>query len=585
MTSTGEIFEPVYDTYVKLWNPRNDAGFDPMYIAYIDSYEYVNSCAPEVTPVLDFYTDSASINAGECTTLYWSANNAYQQVFLDSTNGPVVSQDGHAPASGSTSVCPINDSTYWLTGAYGTTQDIREVTVYVVPPTDTPIPPTETPIPPTRTPIPTNTNSPTENIPTANISTANPNSLSKFIITKIKTKPVDIKQYGQTLFLITVINEGTQKPSPWRNFQFSGEILIKSSNGTLIEQQQFQESKNAFLAPSDNINNNERKISVKTKFYKTVQSGSMEVIVYTNVDGQETIKSEPMPITVSGENINDEIIKCTAVVLDKLNIAFPLSDGATVAIAQNRVMAEVVDCQDVSCAAKLIKGYMEDTSIEYILQNSNPIGALIVSIRDLFNGQESLNVCRKPGLWMIAIFDEFTRSGRGINKVAVHSPALITIENEAGQQSGFLDKNTPITEIDGSIAFLYEESQYIYFPTQKVDTQLIGIGNGVMTIDITNIQGDQVFDTSYIDIPVTTKMIAKVDSAETTTTMTVITGNKSQTIQPGYETTELVVKDMEKSNFWTLIKNNPFLVAAGLLLVLFFGFMFRPKKKIGNKQS
>ncbi len=119
-----------------------------------DSYRVVDSCAPAVTPVLDFYVDSTSIYAGECTTLYWTANDVYQQVFLDSTNGPVVSGDGHAPASGSTSVCPLANSTYWLTGAYGTTQDVREITIYVISPTNTPIPPTKTPVPPTKTPIP-----------------------------------------------------------------------------------------------------------------------------------------------------------------------------------------------------------------------------------------------------------------------------------------------------------------------------------------------------------------------------------------------------------------------------------------------
>ena len=555
--------------WVELYNPWfNRSGV----LTGFDSFSIVDSCAPyseptaTVIPVLDFYVDATTIYMGECTTLYWSANSTYQQVFLDSTNGPVVSNDGQAPASGSAVVCPLTDTTYRLTGAYDIIQDYKDITIYVIQPTSTPIPATSTPIPPTKTRIPPSSTA----IPLTQEQTSN-NNLPYLEITAIKIKPTDIKQYGQSLFLITVKNNGTSESnSVWNDFHFTGEIVIKSSNGSFIEKQQFAESQNAFLAPSDNYG--ERKISVKTKFAKTVQNGVMEVFIYTNVDSQKTLFTT-FPVTISSENINVDIVQCASVVADKLQIAFPVSDEGSVAIAQNRLMAEVTACQDISCAAKLIAGYMEDTSLEYILQK-NQIGELIVSIKDIFNGQESINVCRKPALWMFAIFDELIRSGVEINMRAVHSPALITIENGTGQQSGFLDKNTPVTEIDGSIAFLYEDSQYIYFPAQNVNTKLVGIGNGVMSVDIINVQGNQVVDTSYVDVPVTTKLVASVDSTETTTSMTVADGNTTKTIEPDYATIQEIPENAQ-----TTKSSNPIWNFIAILAVIFAVLIYSTRNR------
>lgn len=172
VTSTGEEIDPInnYGRNIRIWYPEFSSGSN---LISVSSYEFVDTCAPAVTPILDFYVDNTTIYAGECTTLYWNTNSVYQQVFLDSTNGPVVSGDGHAPASGNTVVCPSVDSTYRLTGAYGTTQDYKDITIYVIQPTNTPIPPTatriptKTPIPSTSTPRPTSTSIPPTLEPTA----------------------------------------------------------------------------------------------------------------------------------------------------------------------------------------------------------------------------------------------------------------------------------------------------------------------------------------------------------------------------------------------------------------------------------
>ncbi|MGB8983236.1 MAG: papain-like cysteine protease family protein [Anaerolineales bacterium] len=152
--------------WVTLYNPWINRGGS---LTGFDNFSIVDSCSgysePTPAPVMEFHVDDATITLGECTTLRWTTNEVYEQVFLDSTNGPVFSTgEGRAPASGEAAVCPSGNSTYRLTGAYGITQDYREITIYVFEPTDTPVPPTRVPtrtsIPPTRTPVPTFTSVP-----------------------------------------------------------------------------------------------------------------------------------------------------------------------------------------------------------------------------------------------------------------------------------------------------------------------------------------------------------------------------------------------------------------------------------------
>ncbi len=149
--------------WVTLYNPWINRGGS---LTGFDSFNIVDSCSgyseptPAPVPVMEFTVDDSTIYLGQCTTLHWTTNSVYEQVFLDSTNGPVFSTgEGRAPASGSASVCPATDSTYRLTGAYGITQDYKEISISVIEPTSTPVPPaaipTRTAVPPTKTAVPT----------------------------------------------------------------------------------------------------------------------------------------------------------------------------------------------------------------------------------------------------------------------------------------------------------------------------------------------------------------------------------------------------------------------------------------------
>lgn len=562
--------------WVELYNPWfNRAGA----LTGFDSFSIVDSCAPysEATataiPVLDFYSDSTTIYAGQCTTLYWNANSTYQQVFLDSTSGPVVSNDGHAPASGSSVVCPLTDTTYRLTGAYDIIQDYKDITVNVIQPTSTSIPPTATRIP-TKTPIPLTSTPIPQSTATISILFESSTPLIKtpsLSITEVQINPSTIKQYERTVLRIKINVGSTDNYNYWDSFAYSGEVVIKSSDGQMVgDVTTLINGKNASFHSTNSAG--EVEINARVSFNEPIKNGLMEVFIYTNDEPKQTLVYT-LPINISNQEL--EIPQCAITIVDKLAIGLSISDQTKAALALTRFSGEVTSCEDMSCATKLIIDYVQDVAVESIYKEP---GGILIAIKDAVQGQDSLKVCKRPSLWLYSILDEAIRSGIPINMRAVHSPALITIENKAGQQSGFLDKTKPITEIDGSIAFLYEESQYIYFPAQKVDTQLIGTGNGVMTVDVLDVQNSQVIDASFVDVPVTNKMTAEVDSAETNTTMTVVTGNQSQTIEPDYKTIQPVEKKKEESKFLSLIQKNSFFILAGFLLIILFGFMFLPRK-------
>jgi hypothetical protein len=570
VTSTGEEIPPNYGQYLRIWYPEFDSYSDTnQYLISISSYEFVDTCAPAVTPILDFYVDNTTLYAGECTTLYWNTNSVYQQVFLDSTNGPVVSNDGHAPASGSAVVCPLTDTTYRLTGAYDIIQDYKDITVYVIQPTSTPIPPTATRIP-TKTPIPLTSTPIPQSTATISILFESPTPLIKtpsLSITEVQINPSTIKQYERTVLRIKINVGSTDNYNYWDSFAYSGEVVIKSSDGQMVgDVTTLINGKNASFHSTNSAG--EVEINARVSFNEPIKNGLMEVFIYTNDEPKQTLVYT-LPINISNQEL--EIPQCAITIVDKLAIGLSISDQTKAALALTRFSGEVTSCEDMSCATKLIIDYVQDVAVESIYKEP---GGILIAIKDAVQGQDSLKVCKRPSLWLYSILDEAIRSGIPINMRAVHSPALITIENKAGQQSGFLDKTKPITEIDGSIAFLYEESQYIYFPAQNVNTKLVGTGNGVMSVDIINVQGNQVIDTSYVDVPVTTKLIASVDSTETTTSMTVADGNTTKTIEPDYA----IVQEIPE-NTQTTKSNNPIWNFIAILAVIFAVLIYSTRNR------
>lgn len=120
--TTGEIFNPQFDRYVLFWNPHNDDGMSN-YISIIDSYQYVDSCAPKVAPSI---TPMPPTNT-----------------FIPPTYTPVPTW---------TPVPPTNTPRPTLTP---------------IPATDIPLP-TWTPIPPTEPAIPTTVSAASPNTSTTN---------------------------------------------------------------------------------------------------------------------------------------------------------------------------------------------------------------------------------------------------------------------------------------------------------------------------------------------------------------------------------------------------------------------------------
>ena len=457
-------------------------------------------------------------------------------------------------------------------------QDCPKVATSTPTPTETPVPPTATPSPTyTPVPLPTNTTVPPTltSIPIINENPTAQASTPRFKIVDVQTNPVSIKQYERTYLQIKISTEGTKLPENyWSSFSFSGEVIIKSSDGQMVgDVITFNDKDNAYLLPSSS--SGQVLINVRLKFNEAVQDGMMEVFVYTNDEPKQNLVYT-FPINVSNQDL--EIPRCASVIVDKLAVGLPISDQASAVIAANKFSAEVTGCKDISCASKLIVDYSQDVAVEFILKEP---GGLLVAVKDALQGQDSLNVCKKPALWLYSILDESIRRGIFIDMRAIHSPALLMVTSPSGERTGFLDTNSPIAEINDSVAFTLEDSEYVYFPAQDSTTQLTGIGQGVMTVDALDVQQGQVIDTSYINVPVSPQTVAKVNSNDSSNGIIVTNGNDTQTIQPDYKMIQTVEIKKSGESILAFIRRYIFLIIAVLLSVLLLTLIFRPKKKRG----
>lgn len=118
----------------------------------------------QIPPVLYFYSDQTQISLGNCTVLFWQANEAYSQVFLSADdNSDPGGYNGPAPLSGNAQVCPGTNTLYRLSGLRGNNIDTLDVVISVVWPSATFVPTTlPTVAEPTALPTQPNTPAPAE---------------------------------------------------------------------------------------------------------------------------------------------------------------------------------------------------------------------------------------------------------------------------------------------------------------------------------------------------------------------------------------------------------------------------------------
>ena len=113
-------------------------------------YEQVPLAAtPLPAPVLNFYPDTFTLLAGQCTQINWVANEAFTYAELSLDGQPAAA----VPLQGSTVVCPTADALYRLSALQGDQFIHSELIITVLAPTAPP--PTVPPPPPaTNLPVP-----------------------------------------------------------------------------------------------------------------------------------------------------------------------------------------------------------------------------------------------------------------------------------------------------------------------------------------------------------------------------------------------------------------------------------------------
>ena len=116
-------------------------------------YEQVPLAAtPLPAPVLNFYPDTFTVIAGQCTQIYWYANEAYSYAELSLDGQPAAA----VPLQGSSVVCPSANALYRLSALQGNQFTHYELLITVLPPTAPPptVPPPTVPPPPPATNLP-----------------------------------------------------------------------------------------------------------------------------------------------------------------------------------------------------------------------------------------------------------------------------------------------------------------------------------------------------------------------------------------------------------------------------------------------
>jgi surface antigen len=157
VTSTGEEIDPIanYGRSIWIWYPSFSSS--GMSLESIGSYQWVSNCSPVVnatnTPLptvvplsINFWADSTTIMAGQCTNLHWSVTGS-------GITGVYIGNQAFPPISNA-NICLSSSATYTLLVYSSQGNQSSVVTINVLYPTNTPIPPTLTPIPPSATQIP-----------------------------------------------------------------------------------------------------------------------------------------------------------------------------------------------------------------------------------------------------------------------------------------------------------------------------------------------------------------------------------------------------------------------------------------------
>ena len=95
--------------------------------------------------MINFWADAYDIESGKCTVLRWELTNE-SAAYL---SGSELAGQPVKGFSGTQDACPKENAVYTLQVKFlDGSQDLRSVTISVMPPPQTPIPDTPTPVPP-----------------------------------------------------------------------------------------------------------------------------------------------------------------------------------------------------------------------------------------------------------------------------------------------------------------------------------------------------------------------------------------------------------------------------------------------------
>jgi len=346
-----------------------------------------------------------------------------------------------------------------------------------------------------------------------------------------RVEPAQVSVFEMARITVVIENKGAPLNQPL--WGYTGEVILESANGEVLERYSFAKGDSSFITPvveGGRINFEKWRLTVKVWFATAVSNGRVIVSLRPNIQQQSEIRGEGR-LTV---NPGLSGLSCTSVIVNKLVGPFspPIRKDLLDAITAGLQAARCKD-GDVACAAPpLVKAFVKILGRNIL----GEIGNIIAGIWGVFD-TDALQACRGTGNWMWQLLREFNKQGVPISVSSVHSPMTILVTNSAGQRAGFVSDDEIVTEIPDSRVIEWKGDKYVIYPADpNVTITLLATGDG--SVGISLIEGQSGREVNYSNISVSDGDKAWIDLNDAQTQLLVDTnddGNPDETYSGAIE--------------------------------------------------
>ena len=119
-------------------------------------------------------------------------------------------------------------------------------------------------------------------------------------------------------------------------------------------------------------------------------------------------------------------------------------------------------------------------------------------------------------------------AGLNFTAIGVHSPADVLVINSSGQHAGIQPGGAWVEAIHDSALVVIGEEKYVFYPPTEATIYLRGTGNGTMTVELINTNGNPSSIATYKDVPVNPSLVAQINGSDIKAQMVVDSNGDGQ---------------------------------------------------------